>query len=159
MFHVHDQVVIHAPAERCFGLSTNLAVVERTLKMHPAAGRTSGSVKDGDTVLWKGWQFGLPQFHESEICYLEQNRFFQDHMLRGRFATFAHDHSFTDQGNGSTLLRDDVRFSLPFGAAGWAVGRMVVLPHVRTLVRERFQLLKELAEGDGWKQYLVEAAA
>ncbi len=157
MFHVRDQIVVHAPVDRLFRLSTQLAVVEKTLKMHPAKGRTTGSVEAGDTVLWKGWQLGLPQYHESLIRNFERNRSFQDRMIAGRFAFFEHDHSFADRGDGTTLLRDDVRFDLPFGPAGWLVGRTVLQPHVRSLVHRRFALLKRLAEGEGWREFLGES--
>ena len=154
MFTLHDEILIHAPAERCFLLSTSVAVVERELKMHPAAGRTSGFVTGGDTVLWKGWQLGLPQYHESEIRNFALNAFFQDRMLRGRFRTFEHDHNFVDRGSGNVLLRDELRFSMPLGWAGYLVGQVVLVPHIRHLMRKRFLLIKGLAEGDGWRQYL-----
>lgn len=154
MFILRDQIVVRAPVERCFLLSTSVAVVERELKMHPAAGRRTGFVEDGDTVLWKGWQLWLPQFHQSEIRHLEANRFFQDYMLKGRFASFEHDHAFLNQGNGAVLLRDELRFAMPFGAPGWLLGRWVLVPHIRGLMRKRFALIKRLAEGDGWREYI-----
>ena len=157
MFILRDQIVVHAPVERCFLLSTSVAVVERELKMHPAEGRTSGFVGEGDTVLWKGWQLGMPQVHQSEIRLYERNRFFQDCMLRGRFATFQHDHAFLNQGK-TVLLRDELRFTMPFGVAGWMVGRAVLVPHIRGLMRKRFALIKMLAEGEGWRQYLPDEA-
>ena len=81
MFILRDQILVHAPVDRCFQLSTSVAVVERELKMHPKAGRTSGHVQPGDTVLWTGWQLGLPQYHQSEIRNFVPNQFFQDAML------------------------------------------------------------------------------
>jgi len=39
-FSARDSIVIHAPIERCFLLSTNVALVQKTLGMKPAAGRT-----------------------------------------------------------------------------------------------------------------------
>jgi hypothetical protein len=38
MFVVKDSIHIIAPIERCFLLSTSLALVERELGMHPVAG-------------------------------------------------------------------------------------------------------------------------
>lgn len=154
MFLLRDQIVVHAPVERCFLLSTSIAVVERELKMHPAAGRTTGFVQDGDTVLWRGWQLGLPQVHQSKIRRLQPNRFFQDCMMRGRFKSFEHDHAFVKQSKGDVLLRDELRFTMPLGWAGWAVGRAVLVPHIRELMHRRFALIKELAEGEGWRAYI-----
>lgn len=154
MFILRDQIIVQAPVERCFLLSTSVAVVEHELKMHPVAGRTTGFVTGGDTVLWKGWQLRLPQSHQSEIRNFEPNRFFQDFMLKGRFASFEHDHAFLNRGNGSVLLRDELRFTMPLGWAGWVVGRTVLVPHIRGLMAKRFRLIKQLAEGDGWRQYI-----
>ena len=157
MFLLREEIVVHAPAERCFLLSTSIAVVERELKMHPVAGRTSGFVTGGDTVLWKGWQLGLPQFHQSEIRQFVANQFFQDFMLKGRFRAFEHDHRFIDASNGSVTLRDELRFSMPLGWAGQLVGRWILVPHIRRLMRRRFVLIKGLAEGSGWRRYLPES--
>lgn len=160
MFTLRDEILVHAPAERCFLLSTSIAVVQHELKMQPVAGRTSGFVTAGDTVLWKGWQLGLPQSHQSEIRNFRANRVFQDRMLKGRFLTFEHDHNFVDRGKGNVLLRDELRFTLPLGWAGWLVGQVVLVPHIRQLMRKRFLLIKRLAEGEGWREYLpVEVAA
>ena len=76
-------------------------------------------------------------------------------MGRGRFASFQHDHHFT-ASEGGTLLEDELRFSMPLGWAGALVGSAVMVPHIRGLLRRRFGLLKELAEGEGWRRYVGE---
>ena len=125
MFTLRDSTIIHAPIERCFALSTHLAIVERELGMHPVAGRTSGCVQGGDTVHWKGWQLGFPNFHVSLISQFERPYYFQDRMLAGRFRSFQHDHRFRQLADG-VGLDDEVRFTLPFGWPGRVVGRLCV---------------------------------
>ncbi len=154
MFTVRDRITIHAPLDRCFRLSTSVAIVEKELKMHPVRGKTTGLVNAGDTVRWEGWQLGLPQFHESLISNFVPNTFFQDTMTAGRFASFQHDHAFLDAGNGSVTLSDELRFSMPFGWPGRLVGRFIMVPHIRGLLQRRFQLLKRIAEGEEWRSYL-----
>lgn len=156
-FVVRHQLPVRAPIVRCFALSTAIEVVAPVLGMKPVAGRTSGLVTEGDTVLWRGWKFGLPQFHQSVIEAFDSPVFFRDRMLAGRFAAFAHDHHFLPQSDGSVLLCDELRFSLPWGAAGRLAARCIVAPHIHSLLRRRFQFIKELAEGDGWKQVLPAA--
>ena len=97
LFVVRDEVAVRAPIERCFALSTNLAVVEATLAMRPVGGRLSGAVVGGDTVRWRGWKWGLPHVHESLIDAFDPPVFFRDRMIAGRFAAFQHDHFFTDR--------------------------------------------------------------
>lgn len=121
--------------------------------MKPVAGRTSGCVVGGDTVRWEGWQLGFPQFHVSLISQFQPPYYFQDRMLDGRFRFFAHEHRFHQRAEG-VLLEDEVRFTLPFGMPGALAGRFVMVPHVRKLVRERFAMLKKIAEGETWREYV-----
>ena len=146
---------VNAPADRCFLLSTNVGLVQKTIGLTPVEGKTSGLVVGGDQLVWRGWKFGLPAMHETLITGYDRPTFFQDTMGRGRFASFQHDHHFEVVG-GYTLLRDIVRFSLPFGPAGHLVGKYIVVPHVLGLLRQRFQLLKRLAEGSDWERYVTE---
>ena len=154
-FVVRDQLVVHAPIERCFALSTHLAVVQITLKMRPIAGRLAGAVAAGDTIRWRGWKWGLRHTHESVIDQFDPPVFFRDRMVAGRFAWFTHDHTFTQQPDAGVLLRDEIRFSMQWGSAGLLFGRSIVLPHVRRLLRERLTLIKGLCEGEGWSRYLA----
>lgn len=153
MFVVRHSTIISAPIERCFALSTSVAVVEHELHMKPVAGRTSGLVEAGDTVRWEGQQLGFWNFHVSEIRHFDAPHFFQDHMIAGRFRDFEHDHRFTETPEG-TRLDDEIRFTLPFGPLGWLVGRLILKPHVERLLKGRFRLLKHLAETDAWRTYL-----
>ena len=152
-FTLRDSTVIAAPIERCFRLSTSIEVVGLTLGMRPVEGRLGGMILAGDQLVWRGWKFGLPQMHETLITGFEEPVFFQDTMGRGRFAAFQHDHRFSEV-EGGTLLEDELRFSMPLGWAGALVGKAVLVPHIRGLLRRRFALLKSLAEGEGWKKYL-----
>ena len=153
-FTLRDEMVVRAPVERCFLLSTSVEIVAITLKMRPVRGRVSGLITDGDRVRWEGWVFGLPQHHESLIGPFEPPVFFRDSMLAGRFASFEHSHHFFDQGDGSVTLSDEVRFRMRLGWAGYLAGKWIVAPHIRGLLRRRFSLLKEFAEGQAWRKYL-----
>ena len=123
--------------------------------MTPLAGRTSGHVVGGDMVRWEGWQLGFPNYHLSLISEFEAPRHFQDRMVAGRFKSFEHDHWFEEVAVG-VGLRDEVRFTMPLGVLGWVVGRIVLVPHIRKLMRRRFLLLKGLAEGEGWREFVKE---
>ncbi len=167
MFTLRDKVVVRAPIERCFLLSTSIEVVQRTLGLHPVAAesrKSSGFIATGDQLVWRGWTFGLPQMHETLITAYEPPLHFQDTMGRGRFAHFQHDHRFTHlsadvNGDEHTLLEDEVRFNLPLGIPGHLVGRLLRVPHIRGLLHRRFELLKRLAEGEEWREYLPSTGA
>jgi ligand-binding SRPBCC domain-containing protein len=155
LFTVSDTIHIHAPIERCFLLSTHIELVGRTLGMRPVAGKSEGMVVGGDSLVWGGWKFGLPQVHESLITRYERPVFFQDTMRRGRFKRFQHDHHFVEI-DGHTLLTDKLRFSMPLGWPGKKVGQYVVVPLMCRLLRKRLELVKRVAETEEWRRYLPE---
>jgi len=161
LFVLEDSTHIAAPLERVFQLSCSLAIVERELGMRPVATpdttRTSGLATAGDRIRWEGWQLGFWNYHVSLISAYRPCEFFQDTMLAGRFRFFQHDHRFTAAG-AEVLLKDTVRFSLPWGWAGQLVGKYILAPHIAALMRRRFALLKRIAESDEWRAYLPHAA-
>lgn len=157
MFRLKESIHINAPIDRCFLLSTSIELVQRTIGLTPVSGKTSGLIVDGDQLVWRGWKFGVPAMHETLITGYDRPVFFQDTMGRGRFSRFQHDHHFQEI-DGHTVLWDIVRFSLPLGAPGRMVGKLVVVPHVLKLMMARFELIRQLAEGDGWKKYVPEDA-
>lgn len=150
MFLLRDQVLIHAPIERCFLLSTHLELVAQTLKMRTTS---HGMVRLDDRVQWRGWKFGLPQKHLSHISAYTRPTYFQDTQEKGRFAHFQHDHWLWETKQG-TMLEDEVRFQLSFGVAGKVIAKLILEPHIRRLVRHRFMLLKSVAESEEWRRYL-----
>ena len=154
MFRVKESIHVEAPLERCFLLSTSIGLVEQTIGLHPrAGGKTKGLIVGGDRVHWRGWKFGLPAFHDTLITSYDRPHFFQDSMEHGMFKSFSHDHRF-DEVDGHTLMVDIVKFSMPIGPLGKAVGKAVIVPHVLSLLLRRFELLKRIAEGDDWESYL-----
>jgi ligand-binding SRPBCC domain-containing protein len=158
VFLLSDSALVHAPIERCFKLSCSLELVHEELGMNAVSGRKTGLVTGGDIVRWEGWQLGLKHHHVSKISGYEAPVFLQDTMLDGRFKYFQHDHHMTATTDG-TLLSDELRFSLPFGALGALVARRIMVPHIRKLLKSRFARIKRIAEGDDWQKYLSEDAA
>src|SRR5579875_2069151 len=157
MFTLRDSILIHAPIDRVFALSTSVEIVQRELGMHPAAGgRTSGLVEAGDTIRWRGMQLGFPNYHVSLIVPETWNppHFFQDRMIAGRFKSFEHDHRLTETAEG-TRLDDEVRFSMKLRWGGAVIGRTIVAPHIRGLLHRRYHLLKRLAETEEWRDYIT----
>jgi len=157
MFVLKDSTHIDAPLERVFLLSRSIAIVECELGMHPVAGpdstRTEGFVTAGDRIRWEGWQLGVWNYHVSLISAYRPCEYFQDTMLAGRFRFFQHDHHFTRIA-GHVLLKDTIRFSMPWGWPGRLVGRHILVPHISGLMQRRFALLKRIAESSEWRTYL-----
>ncbi len=176
---IRETIKIHAPIERCWALSTRIELVQKTLGMTPVAGVTQGFIKAGSRVTWSGWKFGLPTRHHTLISRFEpphtstaqpaarpfgeeitKEAYFQDRQEKGRFASFHHNHYFQEETSRdatsdetATVLTDEVHFRLPFGFLGELIARRIVRPYVQKLTRQRFAMIKQLAEGDGWKAW------
>ncbi len=161
---IRDTITIAAPLERLFALSTSVPLVQKTLGFRPVEGVITGHVTMDSRVLWKGWLFGLPQHHLTLITGYQaphlaadgnEQAFFQDTQERGRFRSFHHDHHMAATPQGGTVLSDAIHYSLPFGAAGYAVARYIMEPYIRRTLRSRFQLLQRTAtSAEEWKLYV-----
>ena len=177
---IHETITICAPIERCWLLSTRIELVQKTLGMTPVAGVTRGFIRAGSRVTWSGWKFGLPTRHYTVITRFEQphiasaqpfaradmnettkEAFFQDKQEKGRFASFHHNHFFREEivkgeafGNEKTVLTDEVHFRLPLGFLGEMVAKYVMQSYIRKLTQQRFAMIKKLAEGAGWREWI-----
>jgi ligand-binding SRPBCC domain-containing protein len=169
---------VHAPLDRVFALSTRVELVRETLGMELVkTDAANGFVVEGSRVHWRGWKFGLPTEHHTLITGLRAPHlaeavdaasplagsrvaWFQDAQEQGRFAFFQHDHYLREAadettGEPMTLLHDEVRFALPFGLLGSVAAGLLLAPHIRRLCRQRFARLRELAEGEGWRDWVA----
>jgi len=78
---------------------------------------------------------------------------FRDEMVRRPFRRLVHDHFF-EPINMGTLMRDVFEFSSGFPP----LDAMVLKPHLRRFLLLRNAAIKELAEDEGWRDYLPESA-
>ncbi len=117
------------------------------------AGVTTGVIGDGESVTWRGRHFGLI-IHK--ITEYEPSTFLQDVMTAGLFKSFEHDHRFKEL-DGATVMRDEIRFSAPFGVLGLMVERLVLRNYLTRFLLERNKVVKQVAESETWREYLSKA--
>jgi ligand-binding SRPBCC domain-containing protein len=147
---------IAAPARRCFFLALSVDLhVQSTAgtRERAVAGVTTGLIGDGESVTWQGRHFGLMLRHTSKITQYEPPTFFQDVMTAGRFKSFEHDHRFREQ-NDETVMKDELRFSAPFGVLGFMVESLVLRKYLTRFLLDRNKFLKQVAESEVWREYL-----
>ncbi len=142
---------IAAPAERCFLLSLNIDLHKQSTKQtseEAIAGVTSGIIGPGERVTWRGRHFGLMLMHETLISQYDRPNHFQDIMLRGMFRSFEHDHFFDALEDGTTRMRDELRFAAPLGPLGRIAEVLVLRSYLLRFLAQRNDLIRAIAEGD-----------
>lgn len=147
---------IAAPVDRVFDLA-------RSIDAHSAsttgtderavAGRTSGLIELGETVTWEARHFGVRQKLTSRITEMNRPEMFVDEMVRGAFSSIRHIHRFEQKGD-LTLMHDEFQFSAPLGILGRLAEILFLTRYMERFLRERNKVLKELAESDGWREFL-----
>lgn len=151
---------IQAPIERVFDLArsidAHMASTEGT-RERAVAGRTSGLIKDGETVTWEARHFGITQRLSVRITAFERPCLFGDEMVSGAFSAMKHTHRFAENGS-QTLMKDEFYFSAPFGIFGRIAERLFLTRYMKAFLSKRAIALKHLAESNEWQRYLPDAS-
>jgi ligand-binding SRPBCC domain-containing protein len=159
MVTLEEVTIIQAPIERCFDLSRSVeahlfANVHWGETALATGGQTSGLVGLGGRVTWQARHFGVRQKLTSEITAFRYPEYFQVTMIRGAFRSMVDDHSFRLLSPGVTEMRDVFRFAAPLGIFGRMIEIAVLRRYMQALLRERNQVIKQLAESNAWREYL-----
>jgi ligand-binding SRPBCC domain-containing protein len=148
---------INAPAAVCFDMARSVdAHIEsaRTTGERAVAGVTSGLLNLGDEVTWRARHFGVTQDLTSRIVAFDRPHHFRDEMVRGAFNRIVHDHYFEPVPSGTRMV-DVFDFTAPLGLLGWIADRLILKAYLRRFLENRAQSLKQLAESDAARQFIV----
>lgn len=153
---IEIETQIAAPIERVFDLArsidAHMASTEGSNE-RAVAGRTSGLIEDGDTVTWEAKHFGITQRVSVRVTEFDRPRLFADEMVSGAFASMHHTHRFISSGEGTTM-KDEFRFSAPFGFLGRIAEGFFLTGYMRRFLAKRAAELKAIAESEAWRNYL-----
>src|SRR2546427_8954976 len=122
MARIELTIHIAAPCERCFDLARSVELHARSASRtgeRAVAGRTRGLLELNDEITWQARHFLVRQTLTSRITALQRPSHFRDSMVRGAFSRFDHDHYFTDDHTGGTVMRDIFDYAAPLGVLGW----------------------------------------
>ncbi len=139
---------INAPKQIVFDLARNIDMHQNSASKSnekAIAGRTSGLINLNETVTWKGKYFGFYLTHTSKITEMDLYDYFADEMIKGRFKSFKHKHSFIEK-NGKTIMIDNLMYETPFGIFGKLFDRLIIKKHMINFLETRNDVLKKLAE-------------
>ncbi|APG59336.1 SRPBCC family protein [Christiangramia salexigens] len=150
--------IIKAEQEIVFDLARSIdfqskAVTSSSEKA--VAGRTSGLIRLGETVTYRGKHLGVKQSLTTKVTEFDRPYFFVDEMVKGAFKSIRHEHYF-ERTNDGTLMRDVFKFEAPLGVFGWAASTLFLKSYMTNFLKGRNKTLKEYAETGKWKEILTE---
>ena len=158
MFIIRCEVRVQAPPERCFDLarSVDLHVDSSTdIGARAIGGRRGGLSGDGDETRWSARFFGLRFPMTTRIDGFSPTTRFRDTMTRGLLRRFAHVYRFRALPDGGCAMSDELTVEAPFGPLGKLMESLYLTHRMRRLVHRRLAHIKAVAEGIGWRRYLL----
>jgi ligand-binding SRPBCC domain-containing protein len=157
MTHLYLETIINAPMEICFDLSRSIDLHQFTTKQtgeHAIAGKISGLIEKDEFVTWEATHFFIKQKLTTKIVEMSQPNYFIDVMTDGAFKSMWHRHSFSQNNSQKTVMTDEFKYETPFGIFGDLFNRLVLKGYMVALLKERNEIIKNVAESEEWKIYL-----
>ena len=87
--------------------------------------------------------WGIPLRWETEICRVEKPNYFTDRQVKGPYRLWEHTHSYTEVNKG-ILMKDEVKYQLPFGFIGKMAHSVIVKKKVENIFLYRKQVLETM---------------
>ena len=105
-------------------------------------------MRTGARIEYRIWLGGVPARWATRITRWDPPRAFVDLQESGPYALWEHLHEFAPLGAG-VLMRDRVRYALPFGYLGRAVHRSLIRSLLARIFDYRFAVIRERFGGAG----------
>ena len=112
---------------------------------------SAGSLRPGSRVVLQGRAGFLPIRWVAVHTDYEPPHFFADRQETGPFAWWYHRHLFLADGEGGTLLRDEVEYQPPLGFLGRWLGGAIIRRKLEKMFAYRHETTRRLIECGGWK--------
>lgn len=109
---------INAPVDRVFKWhARDGAIIRLTPPWAPLKmiSRKGSGIDKGVKVVFQIKIAGIPMKWKARHIEYKKNEIFKDIQVKGPFSVWEHTHRFTPEGEGRTVMSDEVKFKLPFG--------------------------------------------
>ena len=140
----------------CFDLSRSVdlhKISTAKTKEQAVAGTTSGLINLNEFVTWQATHFGVKQKLTTRITAFDRPTYFRDEQEKGAFKSFYHEH-IIEKLNNKVIMKDIFVFQSPFGILGKIFNALILTNHMRKLLIERNNVIKDFAETGKWKLVL-----
>lgn len=111
---------------------------------------SAGSLRPGSRVVLRGSLGVIPIQWIAIHTEYDPPHLFADRQESGPFASWYHRHRFLDDGQGGTLLRDEVEYAVPLGVIGRWLGGWLVRRKLEAMFAYRHEKTKSLIESGEW---------
>lgn len=111
---------------------------------------SAGSLAPGSKVVLRGRVGLLPIEWVAVHTEYDPPRLFADRQEAGPFAWWYHRHHFLDDGQGGTILRDEVEYQVPLGTPGRWLGGWLIRRQLDRMFAYRHETTRRMVESDGW---------
>lgn len=104
-------------------------------------------ISEGTHIDYRLRLYGVPMRWRSRIEEWRPEESFVDTQVVGPYAVWHHTHTFADAPRGGTVVRDVVRYSLPFGLAGRLAHALIVQRSLDAIFTYRQEQLRAIFAG------------
>ncbi len=112
---------------------------------------SAGSLRPGSRVVLRGRLGFIPIQWIAIHTEYDPPHLFADRQESGPFAYWYHRHRFLNDGQGGTLLRDEVEYAVPFGVIGHWLGGWLVRRKLEAMFSFRHEKTRSLIESGSAK--------
>ena len=147
------ETIINAPPEVVFEFHESRVAL--TLLIPPWENmkvvESSGSLLPGSRVILRGSLGPVPLQWIANHTEFDPPHLFADRQESGPFAFWYHRHRFFEDGQGGTVLTDDVEYALPLGLIGLWFGGWFIRRKLNAMFAYRHETTQQLIESGEWK--------
>ena len=126
-----------------FSESKNLEVLTPNFLSFKVLRQSTEKITEGTRLDYSFRLHGIPVCWQSLITDWQPNFCFSDIQTKGPYSVWEHTHEFEEK-NGGTLMRDNVRFKVPFGAPGDLLLTDFIQKDLKKIFNFRIKKIEEL---------------
>jgi ligand-binding SRPBCC domain-containing protein len=153
---IHFTTFIAAPQQRVFDLSRSIDLHKASMKNYNESiidGRMSGLLDLNESITWTARHLLKQRVLKIKMTKLHFPEYFVDEQEEGDFKMLKHEHYFKPVDNG-TIVIDQFHYETPWGVFGKLINKLYLENHMKKLLVDRNKMIKQVAEGNLWNQYL-----
>ncbi|MGE0757582.1 MAG: SRPBCC family protein [Pirellulaceae bacterium] len=155
--HYVKQTQINAPPDLVFRFHESSDALVQLIPPweNMKLAESAGSLRAGSRVVLRGSVGVIPIQWVAIHTEYNPPHLFADRQESGPFAYWYHRHRFLDDGQGGTLLRDEVEYAVPLGMIGRWLGGWLVRRKLEAMFAYRHEKTRSLIESGAWTSALA----